>query len=420
LEDVKQMKYTVATNFDPKVVEAISKVNQEHSFISVFGKLKKDIIGGGRSSITLPKLSLADLQAYIRLCHHHGLKFNYLLNPLCLGNREFVRKEHYQILKFLDRLVAADTDNVTINSPYLCELIKKQYPQLKITIGHFAYVFSIRQIKYWVELGADEITLQHFINRNFILLEEMLQYTKKSGIALRIIGNNFCLHDCPYSIYHASGLSHSSDRKQKFNQLYIDYNIIRCNTAKMKDPVQMLTSNWVRPEDVKYYEQLCEKTGNHNFYIKLVDRAKTTEFLKRVINAYASQSYNGNLVDILNWGITANIYRYDKTALITAIVTGFYNVRTMRKYANVFNLPAIFINNQKLDGFIEHFIHRYECNLKICNDFYAAEPGEDNVRSCDYCRKWAENAITFKETEVKSWLEQTESFLADLSDSKLF
>jgi collagenase-like PrtC family protease len=193
-----KMKYTVATNFDPEVVEEITRFNKDNVFYSVFGKLKKDIIGGGRSSINLPHVSIQELKDYIKLCHSRGLKFNYLLNPICLGNREFVKKEHYKILKFFDCLLNVGVDNVTINSPYLCELVKKQFPNLKITIGHFAYVSTIRQISYWEELGADEITLQHYINRNFKLLEEMLLYTKKSGIGLRIIANNFCLHDCPY------------------------------------------------------------------------------------------------------------------------------------------------------------------------------------------------------------------------------
>jgi collagenase-like PrtC family protease len=415
-----QMKFSVATNFDPEVVKEIAKFNHDNTFLSVFGKLKKDLIGGGRSSINLPKVSMNELKRYIQLSHKHGLKFNYLLNPICLGNREFIRKEHRRILNFLGNLSEAGVDNVTINSPYLCEIIKKQFPNLKITIGHFAYISTIRQIKYWEELGADEITLQHHTNRNFNLLEGMLRYTKGSGIGLRIIANNFCLHDCPFSIYHATGLAHSSNEKQKFNHLYIDYNVIRCNTAKIKDPVKLLSSNWVRPEDVRYYEELCEKTGNYNFSLKLVDRTKTSEFLKRVIKAYALHSYTGNLTDILNLGITSNIDHYDKKALVIAIITGSYNLKTMRKYADVFNLPALYIDNQKLDGFIEKFIHNYDCDLKTCNDFHVANREENSIKSCDYCSKWARAAIALDETEANRWIDKAEGFLGDLSNSKLF
>ena len=415
-----QMKYSVATNFDSEVINEITKFNQDKTFFSVFGKLKKDIIGGGRSSINLPKISMNGLKEYIKLCHNYQLKFNYLLNPICLANREFIRTEHRKIIKFLDSLSNVDVDNVTINSPYLCELLKKQFPNLKITIGHFAYVSTIQQINYWEELGADEITLQHHTNRNFKLLEEMLLHTKKSGIGLRIIGNNFCLHDCPFSIYHATGLAHSSDQKQKHSHLYIDYNVIRCNTAKIKDPVKLISSNWVRPEDVRYYEELCEKTGNYNFSIKLVERTKNTEFLKKVIQAYALHSYTGNLIDILNLGTTSNIYKYDKIALIIAVITGSYNLKVIRKYADIFNLPSFCIDNQRLDGFIEKFIDNYDCNLKVCDDYYAILPDDGNAQSCNYCRKWAENSITFTKTETEKWIDKSESFLNDLSESKLF
>ncbi len=415
-----QMKYTIATNFDPELIEEIARYNQDNTFVSVFGKLKKDIIGGGRSSINLPKVSRKELRDYIQLCHQNRLKFNYLLNPICLGNREFVRKEHRRILKFLDSLSKAEVDTVTINSPYLCELIKQQFPQLRVTIGHFAYISTIQQIKYWEELGADEITLQHQTNRNFNLLEEMLHYTKKSGIGLRIIGNNFCLHDCPFSIYHATGLAHSSDKKQRLSHLYIDYNVIRCNTEKIKDPGKLLSASWVRPEDVKYYEALSEKTGNYNFSIKLVDRTKTTEFLKRVVKAYALHSYTGNLIDILNLGITSNIQHYDIKALIIGIITGSYNAKIMRKYADGFNLPVPYIDNQKLDGFIEKFIHDYNCDHMVCNDFYATVPDESNLNVCNYCEQWAQSVVTQNETAAKAWLEKSESFLNDLSNSRIF
>ncbi len=68
-----RMKYTVATNFDPELIGEIAKFNQDHTFSSVFGKLKKDIIGGGRSSVNLPKVSKNELKAYIQLCHKKGL-----------------------------------------------------------------------------------------------------------------------------------------------------------------------------------------------------------------------------------------------------------------------------------------------------------------------------------------------------------
>jgi collagenase-like PrtC family protease len=415
-----QMKYTIATNFDPELIEEIAKYNQDHTFGSVFGKLKKDIIGGGRSSINLPKVSKNELKDYIQLCHRNHLKFNYLLNPICLGNREFIRKEHRQILKFLESLSNAEVDTVTINSPYLCELLKQQFPNFKITIGHFAYVSTIQQIKYWEELGADEITLQHQTNRNFKLLEDMLQYTKKSGIGLRIIGNNFCLHDCPYSFYHATGLAHSSDKKQKLNQLYIDYNVIRCNTEKIKDPGKLLSSGWVRPEDVKYYEALSEKTGNYNFSIKLVDRTKTTEFLKRVVKAYAFHSYTGNLIDILNLGITSNIRHYDIKTLIIGIITGSYNPKIMRKYADGFNLPVPYMDNQKLDGFIEKFIHEYNCDHSVCGDYDATQPETNDSKECNYCQHWARTVVTQNETADREWLEKSEGFLSDLKHSRMF
>jgi hypothetical protein len=92
----------------------------------------------------------------------------------------------------------------------------------------------------------------------------------------------------------------------------------------------------------------------------------------------------------------------------------------MKKYADVFNLPALYIDNQKLDGFIEKFINNYDCDLKSCNEYNAIESEEGNTHLCNYCRKWAENSVVFNETEVKKWIDKSEGFLNDLSSSKLF
>src|SRR5271157_5155261 len=84
-----KMKYSLATNFDPQLIEEIVKIDIEKSIKSVYGKQKSDAVGGGRYSMLLPDLSREALGSYIKLCHDSGLQFNYLLNPMCLANKEF-------------------------------------------------------------------------------------------------------------------------------------------------------------------------------------------------------------------------------------------------------------------------------------------------------------------------------------------
>jgi collagenase-like PrtC family protease len=417
-----QMKYSIGTNFDPRLIDVIGEYDKAKSIKNVFGKLRSDIVGGGRNSMILPNLTKKQLKDYILLCHRNQLKFNYLLNPLCMGNRELQVRSHQKIIKYLGELADIGVDEITVNSPYLCQVIKKQFPHFKITIGLFAYIFNLQHIKYWEELGADELTLHHMINRNLRLLEDFLTYTKRSGIELRLIANNLCLHDCPFQLNHGVGQSHASQKGHSSNGFYLDYNVASCNNKKIQNPVKLISSEWIRPEDVKYFEDICQKTGNHHFSIKLLERTKTTEFLTRVIKAYTSRSYEGNLIEILVWASTKDMTFQRKTIYRKAI-TGLYNLKALSGFDDVFNLPKIYIDNKKLNGFMEKFVNYNECNRKICDDMgwgEAKKINDDNVSTCSYCRHWAEKSITFDQAELDAWVAKSECFLGSLNESRPF
>ena len=122
----KLLEFTIGTNFDKDIVHEITKVNKKGIFTSVFGKLHKDILGGGRASMLLPKISINQLGEYIDLCHKNNLKFNYLANAVCLSNKELIPKYKKKILLFVDGLIKKGIDAITVVSPYLCELFKKK------------------------------------------------------------------------------------------------------------------------------------------------------------------------------------------------------------------------------------------------------------------------------------------------------
>lgn len=417
-----RMKFSIGTNFDPDLIAEINKYNQDKSIAAVFGKLRSDIIGGGRTSMILPTLTMGQLKDYIEFCHRSDLKFNYLLNPVCMGNRELNPSSHRKIIRFIGKLSDIGVDEVTVNSPFLCQVIKRQFPHLKITIGLYAYVFNMQHLKYWEELGADEITLHHMINRDLKLLEDFLNYTKKSGMALRLIANNVCLHDCPYQINHGIGQSHSSQTGHFSNGLFLDYNIASCNNKKLQNPVKLISSEWIRPEDVKYYEDVCKRTGNYNFSIKLLERTKTTAFLKRVLKAYIERSYDGNLIDILTWA-SSKEQILQKRTIFRKAVTSLYNMNELKKFVNALHLPAIYIDNKKLDGFLDKFTVYNDCHQRICDDIGWKETKETNerdVKTCSYCRHWAEKAITFDQEEMAAWICRSEDFLKSISESRTF
>lgn len=416
------IKYDVGTNFDPQLIDVINTYNQDKKFVSVFGKFRSDLVGGGRASMILPDPNLKELKTYIEKCKKHEIKFNYLLNPICMANKELMRSFHKKFLRFVQKLIDIGVDGITLNSPYLCELIKKRFPGLSITTGVWTDVYSVRQVKWWEDLGANNITLKREASRNFKLLEQLFLYAKKSGTGLRIFPNSICLRNCPFSINHATGSSHASVRGNDSFNLYLDYNFISCNTRRISSPTRFISSNWIRPEDIVYYEELCKKTGYNHLTMKLLDRTKTTAYLERVIKAYAQRKYNGNLLDILNYADINHNQKIHRGRMYFQAIKGRYNIKSLKKFISFFQLPKIYIDNNKLNGFFKKFVMKFNCDEMICDDSFSEkhpEEGMNNNSLCGYCKTWAKKVVSFDRNKIDDWVKISHAVLNDFKSSKI-
>ena len=192
----------------------------------------------------------------------------------------------------------------------------------------------------------------HHVNRDFKLLKKMLLYTKGKNVTLRLIANNLCLHMCPYSIMHGTVQGHFSC-SDSCSRGDIDYCLMKCLSTKIEDMSNLISSDWIRPEDLCYYEKLCEETDNFNLSIKLVERTKSTKFLTRVVEAYARRQYKGNLLDILLWPKSDDmVVKTEPTAEEMKTMAELYNISQMFNYSKIFDLPNIYIDNTKLDGLL--------------------------------------------------------------------
>lgn len=414
------MKLDVATNMDLEILDHIKKVDKEHQVDSLFGKMKKDVVGGGRSSVSIPDVSMEQVIEYNRRCGEMGIRFNYLLNPLCLGNKDVISSEHNKIVNFLGELYDGGIRWVTVCSPYLLEIIKKQFPEMKVTIGLYAFITNLQQAVQWILLGADELTMMQNYNRNFPALRILLTELKRYDVNIRIIANNACLHECPFSVSHGSATSHSSAHGDESRDKYFDYNIVNCYDRKINYPNNILASDWIRPEDLKYYEQLCDETGNHRLVMKIVERTKPTEFLIKVIDAYINQSYKGNLIDLFNWignkGIDAG---NNNTSYVKLVQSKEVQQKSLIRYSSFFDIPEVKLDNTKLDGFIKHFVNNYQCDKKICwmkNE----DPVEKSDLYCTYCHEWRKRVLTINEQQREKWDKNTVKLKEDFATSRFF
>lgn len=412
------MKYDIATNFDPELIEGLGALG---TFNWVYGKLNNDVVGGGRPSMMLPKISRGVLRNHVDLCHRNGLKFNYLINALCLSNKEFQKPQHRRILALLDMVSDLGMDGVTVASPYLCALVKKQYPHLFVSVSIYVKARTLNEVKYWHNLGADEVTLYHSVNRDFSALEGLLSFAKDNGPMLRLIGNNSCLHDCPFHSNHAVAHSHASRKGDSSKSFHIDYQILQCSRLKVRYPAKIISSEWIRPEDVHYYDELCAKVGTDKLSLKLTERGRTTKWLLRVANAYADRSYDGNLLDILNFVNNQENKQLHVGVGIARAIAGGYNVKKMASMRSaIFSPLSLYVDNKQLNGFMDKFTKGYACSTMVCDDGDVERSSGDAATYCSYCRHWAERAIRIDDGLRGEQLANLDAAIDDLDSSAMF
>jgi hypothetical protein len=238
------MKLIVATNFDPLLVEAV----RGYPVVELFGKLREDAVGGGRAPYQLAPVTRKGLAGHVRLARDAGIGFNYLLNAACLGNREITRTGQAEIEELCGWLVTIGVSSVTVSSPYLLRLVKSRFPSLAVRVSVFGGVDRVRKAQMWEEMGADGIVLDSLlVNREFATLARI---RKAVRCDLALLVNNNCLSSCALSPAHMNALAHAGQSWHGNRGFFIDWCFLKCTEMKLRDPVNYVRSEWIRPEDL--------------------------------------------------------------------------------------------------------------------------------------------------------------------------
>lgn len=373
------MKLLVPTNWDPDLILPLSRLEAE---VQLYGVLPTSMIGSGGRGADNVHMAENQVEEYIERAHSAGLKFDYILNAPSMVNMEWDENTHRELLEQIRWITSMGVDSVTVSIPYLIELIKRQFPQLDVRVSTIAHVSSVARAKLFESLGADSITLDINVNRDFTLLKAIRSAV---NCGLTVLLNNLCLYQCPYEYYHHDTLGHASQSYNPLNGYYEDYCVLRCTLDRLWDISQAIKCRWVRPEDIHVYEEI----GIDMF--KTSGRSMPTERILNAATAYSSRRYQGNLYDILN--------------VITPKV-GFGNSDLPGVQNNVIgSLPRLYIDNQALEGFID-FFKKQDC-LSGCSH-------------CDYCQQIANKVIQFDREEVDEYVAMLNAYLYNLASSRMF
>lgn len=379
MRERRKMGLTIPTNWEDDYFDKLnfSKVEE------IYGKLKTDLIGGGRSSLSLPYVNKRKFKEHIKKIHSLGIKFNYLMNATCFDNQEVARRGYKKLRKFLDWLSYCGVDSVTVSLPFLVQVIKRFYPHFQVHISTQVRVDCLERVGYWEEIGADSITLSYVdLNRNF---KELKRVTANTRCELSLIANLICRRQCPYIELHGNFNAHASQKEHPCRMFALDYYCLFCLARIFSNPEEIIKACWIRPEDLVFFRKL----GIEKF--KLVERGMTTEALSLIVQAYTAENYSGNFMDLIP---TMAKYRYISQRTLKNWI-GFFlkpskiNIFKLGKVYKIFKYLkskfsyyhdlGIYIDNKELGGVIAYFSNN-DCQQKVCSQ-------------CSYCQNLAKERV---------------------------
>jgi collagenase-like PrtC family protease len=408
------MRLSVACNFDDALLDGL----RGYPVYEIYGKVTNDFVGGGRPSFYLPNVDKSKVEKTVKRAHAQGIEFNYLFNAACMGNTEYTREGQHALREALDWVSEIGVDSVTVGQIYLLQMIKRCYPRLKVRISAHRFTDSVRKARFWEDHGADCIVLNETaFAREFAALRAIREAVKCD---LSLIVNNSCRTDCAIAGTHASCLSHASQKQPgKKDAFPLDYHMLFCLDYRLRETVNYVRANWIRPEDLHHYE----KMGFTNF--KIVERnTPTPELLKRV-RAYSERRFDGNLFELVL------PFNYPEESYTNEAAREAYSLKRAVKYffkptqVNVFKVrklaalgkrtamlyprrgpSELYLDNRKLDGFIDRFLET------SCIDV--------DCEKCRYCHRFAEKALNIDTNYRTEVLAQYRDLFKDLQDGSFF
>lgn len=365
------MALSIPYNGDLELLRKLIEADK-YSIKTVYGKRYQDVIGGGRARYDVADYAEDNLKEAINLTHKLGAEFNYLFNAPCSANAE---KENADLIIYEVRKLLEDypVDMITVANPFVLKLLKENFPKMKYSVSVISKVDCLEKINEYIQLGANEITLDYNIYRNFPKLKQIIEET---NIGYQLIVNDGYLFNCPWAGYHFTLEGHDSQAQHNSALKYFSYCRFNCKQQIARNNMELIRGMWIRPEDIHYYEEI----GFNKF--KIIDRLKDTEWLINAIDAYHNKKYAGNLSDILCSFDTFNKEEKHTRKIKREDIT-LDNIQNLKDYWDL----KPFVDNDKLTelNFLDYFVNKkFDCNNVKCEN-------------CRYCEKIADEVVNINE-----------------------
>lgn len=340
-----------------KKLQVLNNLNNEVKIIETYGSIPNFLFGSIRPANTIKQVTKEELIFYIKKSQELNIGFNYIMNTTILFEKEFTEEKKNELFSFIQEMIENGMTKITITIPFLIRIIRKKFPNLHIVASICLNVMSVQEIESLKELGVNTVVLAKDINRNFKILKNIIKNIQ--GVDIKLLCNTPCLLKCLDLGYHMniSAIQDNylnQERIKVANNYLVSISAINCQLTRLKKPVEFLKGPWIRPEDLKIYNEIGIK------FFKIDGRDKPESYILEVIKAYIEEKFEGNILYLLQ-----GFYPKDKKE--------FLMIKNMEKLK-----IGVYLENNKLEGFLKGFL----LNENIC---------DKGCFNCNYCFSWSKN-----------------------------
>lgn len=226
----------------------------------------------------------------LREIRRRGIKLNLLLNGSCWGRFSLSTSLARTVVSIIDYLGnQTGIDSVTVFSPVLATVIKKNFPEISIRASVNMKIGTTEAMQQISEL-VDGFIIQKEVNRNFEKISALKKWCDKNGKTISILANSGCINFCAVQQFHDNVIAHETEVFAMDNLTEEIPGTCWSYYKKNENWKNLLTNHsWIRPQDIDFYKEYFH-------IIKLATRINPDP--GRIIKAYVERKYNGNLLDL--------------------------------------------------------------------------------------------------------------------------
>lgn len=149
------MRLSVAANLDLGLLPLLAA----HAVDEVFGYLPGDLSGGGGLFGRYRPAGWESLARYLQELEFTDIAFNYVIAPADAGRFTCSRRRLRRLTHLLNGLVRIGVTRLTVCDPALAQLVKREFPVLRLEAGQDARIDSPQLARFWQGLGADVLAI---------------------------------------------------------------------------------------------------------------------------------------------------------------------------------------------------------------------------------------------------------------------